>query len=133
MPEHMKVLISREKIAEGVERIGHEITRDFAVNRSFWSVCFKGACLFLSDLRARSNWTPRLIHRCTQLWHAKRERRRSAAHQGRNHAPGGQERNPGGRHPRHRINLQFPAQDPAGTEAPDAQSLPLCWISLRAA
>ena len=30
MPTNMKVLISRTQIAEGVARIGQEITRDFA-------------------------------------------------------------------------------------------------------
>src|SRR5229473_6904293 len=50
MPTNMKVLISREKIAEGVARIGQEITRDFAGQSVTLVGVLKGACLFLSDL-----------------------------------------------------------------------------------
>jgi hypoxanthine phosphoribosyltransferase len=47
---NMKVLISRAQIAEGVARIGHEITRDFAGQSVILVGVLKGACLFLSDL-----------------------------------------------------------------------------------
>jgi hypoxanthine phosphoribosyltransferase len=50
MPTNMKVLISREQIAEGVARIGQEITRDFAGQSVTLVGVLKGACLFLSDL-----------------------------------------------------------------------------------
>jgi hypoxanthine phosphoribosyltransferase len=50
MAEPMEVLISREKIAEGVARIGQEITRDFAGETVILLGVLKGACLFLSDL-----------------------------------------------------------------------------------
>jgi hypoxanthine phosphoribosyltransferase len=50
MPNNMKVLISREKIADGVARIGQEITRDFAGQSVTLVGVLKGACLFLSDL-----------------------------------------------------------------------------------
>lgn len=46
----MEVLISRAKIAEGVARIGQEITRDFAGQSVMLLGVLKGACLFLSDL-----------------------------------------------------------------------------------
>jgi hypoxanthine phosphoribosyltransferase len=46
----MKVLISRTQIAEGVARIGQEITRDFAGESVILVGVLKGACLFLSDL-----------------------------------------------------------------------------------
>jgi hypoxanthine phosphoribosyltransferase len=47
---HMKVLISRMQIADGVARIGQEITRDFAGQSVILVGVLKGACLFLSDL-----------------------------------------------------------------------------------
>jgi hypoxanthine phosphoribosyltransferase len=47
---NMKVLISRTQIAEGVARIGQEITRDFAGQSVILVGVLKGACLFLSDL-----------------------------------------------------------------------------------
>jgi hypoxanthine phosphoribosyltransferase len=50
MPNNMKVLLSREKIAEGVARIGQEISRDFAGQSVTLVGVLKGACLFLSDL-----------------------------------------------------------------------------------
>src|SRR5438309_12047516 len=50
---NMKVLISRTEIADGVARIGQEITRDFAGQSVILLGVLKGACLFLSDL-ARS-------------------------------------------------------------------------------
>jgi len=50
MPTHMKVLISRTQIADGVARIGQEITRDFAGQSVILVGVLKGACLFLSDL-----------------------------------------------------------------------------------
>lgn len=46
----MEVLISRDQIAEGVARIGQEITRDFAGESVVLLGVLKGACLFLSDL-----------------------------------------------------------------------------------
>jgi hypoxanthine phosphoribosyltransferase len=46
----MEILISREQIAEGVARIGQEITRDFAGQSVMLLGVLKGACLFLSDL-----------------------------------------------------------------------------------
>jgi hypoxanthine phosphoribosyltransferase len=50
MPTAMKVLISRMQIADGVARIGQEITRDFAGESVVLVGVLKGACLFLSDL-----------------------------------------------------------------------------------
>jgi hypoxanthine phosphoribosyltransferase len=50
MQAKMEVLISREKIAEGVARIGQEITRDYACQSVILLGVLKGACLFLSDL-----------------------------------------------------------------------------------
>ncbi|HMC30052.1 MAG TPA: hypoxanthine phosphoribosyltransferase, partial [Candidatus Angelobacter sp.] len=50
MASKMEVLISREKIADGVARIGQEITRDFAGESVMLLGVLKGACLFLSDL-----------------------------------------------------------------------------------
>src|SRR5215831_14018727 len=50
MPTKMKTLITREQIAEGVSRIGQEITRDFAGQPVILLGVLKGACLFLSDL-----------------------------------------------------------------------------------
>ena len=47
---NMKVLISRTQIADGVARIGPEITRDFAGQSVILVGVLKGACLFLSDL-----------------------------------------------------------------------------------
>jgi hypoxanthine phosphoribosyltransferase len=47
---NMKVLISRTQIADGVARIGQEITRDFAGQSVILVGVLKGACLFLSDL-----------------------------------------------------------------------------------
>jgi hypoxanthine phosphoribosyltransferase len=46
----MDVLISRDKIADAVARIGQEITRDFAGESVILLGVLKGACLFLSDL-----------------------------------------------------------------------------------
>jgi len=46
----MEVLISRDQIAEGVARMGQEITRDFAGESVILLGVLKGACLFLSDL-----------------------------------------------------------------------------------
>jgi len=50
MPAKMEVLVSREQIADGVARIGQEITRDFAGESVILLGVLKGACLFLSDL-----------------------------------------------------------------------------------
>lgn len=50
MPSKMEVLLSRQQIAEGVARIGQEITRDFAGESVMLLGVLKGACLFLSDL-----------------------------------------------------------------------------------
>ena len=50
MSTNMKILIPREKIADGVARIGREITRDFAGQSVTLVGVLKGACLFLSDL-----------------------------------------------------------------------------------
>src|SRR5215467_5037114 len=50
MAANMEVLISRETIAEGVARIGQEISRDFAGESVILLNVLKGACLFLSDL-----------------------------------------------------------------------------------
>src|SRR6478672_10394491 len=50
MRTNMKILLSREQIAEGVARIGQEITRDFAGESVILLGVLKGACLFLSDL-----------------------------------------------------------------------------------
>jgi len=50
MPAKMEVLISRQQIADGVARIGQEITRDFAGESVILLGVLKGACLFLSDL-----------------------------------------------------------------------------------
>jgi hypoxanthine phosphoribosyltransferase len=46
----MEVLITRQQIAEGVARVGQEITRDFAGQSVILVGVLKGACLFLSDL-----------------------------------------------------------------------------------
>ena len=46
----MNVLLSRQKIAEAVARIGHEITRDYAGESVMLIGVLKGACMFLSDL-----------------------------------------------------------------------------------
>src|ERR1051326_8751826 len=50
MVSKMEVLIPREQIADGVARIGQEITRDFAGESVMLLGVLKGACLFLSDL-----------------------------------------------------------------------------------
>jgi hypoxanthine phosphoribosyltransferase len=50
MRTNMKILLSREQIADGVARIGQEITRDFAGQSVILVGVLKGACLFLSDL-----------------------------------------------------------------------------------
>jgi len=50
MRTNMKILLSREQIADGVARIGQEITRDFAGQSVTLVGVLKGACLFLSDL-----------------------------------------------------------------------------------
>jgi hypoxanthine phosphoribosyltransferase len=47
---NMKILISRTQIADGVARIGQQITRDFAGESVMLVGVLKGACLFLSDL-----------------------------------------------------------------------------------
>jgi hypoxanthine phosphoribosyltransferase len=52
MPE-LKVLISREQIAERVAALGAEITRDYAGQAIIFVGVLKGAAIFLSDL-ARS-------------------------------------------------------------------------------
>ena len=49
----MKVLISRTQIADGVARIGQQITQDFAGQSVILLGVLKGACLFLSDLARR--------------------------------------------------------------------------------
>jgi hypoxanthine phosphoribosyltransferase len=46
----MEVLLTRQQIAEAVERIGKHITRDFAGESVVLIGVLKGACLFLSDL-----------------------------------------------------------------------------------
>jgi hypoxanthine phosphoribosyltransferase len=46
----MQVLLTRQQIAEGVARIGQEISRDFAGESVVLIGVLKGACLFLSDL-----------------------------------------------------------------------------------
>ncbi|HEU4416832.1 MAG TPA: hypoxanthine phosphoribosyltransferase [Candidatus Angelobacter sp.] len=50
MLTNMEVLISREQIAEGVARIGRQISKDFAGQSVMLLGVLKGACLFLSDL-----------------------------------------------------------------------------------
>src|SRR6478736_9581096 len=50
MRTNMKILLSRDQIADGVARIGQEITRDFAGQSVILVGVLKGACLFLSDL-----------------------------------------------------------------------------------
>ena len=50
MPSNLEVLISRKQIAEGVARIGQQITRDFTGESVVLVGVLKGACLFLSDL-----------------------------------------------------------------------------------
>ncbi|MBZ5504569.1 MAG: hypoxanthine phosphoribosyltransferase [Acidobacteriia bacterium] len=50
MPNNMEILIDRKQIADGVARIGQEITRDFAGQSVILVGVLKGACLFLSDL-----------------------------------------------------------------------------------
>ena len=50
MPGKMEILLSRQQIADGVARIGQEITRDFAGESVILLGVLKGACLFLSDL-----------------------------------------------------------------------------------
>ena len=47
---NMKVLISRTQIADGVARIGQEITRDFAGESVILLGVLKGACLFSKRL-----------------------------------------------------------------------------------
>jgi hypoxanthine phosphoribosyltransferase len=46
----MNVLLSHQKIAEAVARIGQEITKDFAGQSVMLVGVLKGACMFLSDL-----------------------------------------------------------------------------------
>ena len=46
----MEVLITRQQIADGVARIGREITRDFAGQSVVLVGVLKGACFFLTDL-----------------------------------------------------------------------------------
>jgi hypoxanthine phosphoribosyltransferase len=50
MHSNMEVLISRTQIADGVARLGQEITRDFVGESVILLGVLKGACLFLSDL-----------------------------------------------------------------------------------
>jgi hypoxanthine phosphoribosyltransferase len=50
MPMNMEKLITQERIAEGVARIGQEITHDFQGESVILVGVLKGACLFLSDL-----------------------------------------------------------------------------------
>ena len=50
MQTNMKILISRTEIADGVARIGQQITHDFAGQSVILLGVLKGACLFLSDL-----------------------------------------------------------------------------------
>ncbi len=50
MQSKMEVLISREQIADGVARIGQEITRDYAGESVILLGVLRGACLFLADL-----------------------------------------------------------------------------------
>src|SRR6478672_8307606 len=50
MRTNMKILLSREQIADGVARIGQEITRDFTGQSVILVGVLKGAFLFLSDL-----------------------------------------------------------------------------------
>jgi hypoxanthine phosphoribosyltransferase len=50
MLNNMEKLITREQIADGVARIGQEISRDFAGQSVVLLGVLKGACLFLSDL-----------------------------------------------------------------------------------
>jgi hypoxanthine phosphoribosyltransferase len=50
MANNMRVLISRTQIADGVARIGQQITHDFAGESVMLVGVLKGACLFLSDL-----------------------------------------------------------------------------------
>src|SRR4029077_17757428 len=54
MATNMKILISRTQIADGVARIGQQITRDFAGESVMLVGVLKGACLFLSDLARQS-------------------------------------------------------------------------------
>src|SRR5262249_42126053 len=49
MPE-LKVLISRQQIAERVAAMGAEITRDFAGQAIIFVGVLKGAAIFLADL-----------------------------------------------------------------------------------
>lgn len=49
MPE-LKVLFTRQQIAERVAAMGAELTRDFASQPIIFVGVLKGACLFLSDL-----------------------------------------------------------------------------------
>jgi hypoxanthine phosphoribosyltransferase len=46
----MEVLLTRRQIAEAIERIGKQITRDFQGESVVLIGVLKGACLFLSDL-----------------------------------------------------------------------------------
>jgi hypoxanthine phosphoribosyltransferase len=46
----MKVLLQRQEIAAAVERMGKQISRDFAGQSLVLIGVLKGACLFLSDL-----------------------------------------------------------------------------------
>jgi hypoxanthine phosphoribosyltransferase len=50
MTNNMEVLLDRRQIADGVARVGQEITRDFAGQSVILVGVLKGACLFLSDL-----------------------------------------------------------------------------------
>jgi hypoxanthine phosphoribosyltransferase len=50
MTNNMEVLLDRKQIADGVARVGQEITRDFAGQSVILVGVLKGACLFLSDL-----------------------------------------------------------------------------------
>jgi len=46
----MQILLTRQEIAAAVERMGKDITRDFAGESVVLIGVLKGACLFLSDL-----------------------------------------------------------------------------------
>ena len=47
---NMKKLLTRDQIADGVARIGQQITQEFAGETVILVGVLKGACLFLSDL-----------------------------------------------------------------------------------
>ena len=57
---NLKILLTREQIAQRVKELGAEITRDFAGQAIIFVGVLKGAAIFLSDLARKSNWTRRL-------------------------------------------------------------------------